>query len=287
MKKILLFLSLSVFAISCNNDFDVSAKPLEATVNVDVNATASDESVCSYDFTLAVDGDSKIYYVVLPTSDPVPTSYEIWNGEYLNLFDEDDEPIEIPVETVDLLADGIANLSVSDLASGTSYTVYAVSVNKSGSDLSDGVRSEEIFTTTFTVPTYASLATATADFAAATSFTGAPSLGSDSDFSPFTPTVASVSSTQYTFNTFWGTVFIAEVFGNPAYANQFNYGGTLTINPDLTVTIVGNAPAAWDNAGGSGTYNPCDKTITYRLNHSLFTSGGQPAPVDVVVTLNN
>jgi hypothetical protein len=280
MKKILLFLSLSVFAISCNNDFDVSAKPLAATVNVDVNATVSDETVCSYDFTLAVDGDAKVYYVVLPTSDPAPTSSEIFNSEYA-----DETPLS--TETVDLAADGIADLSVSDLASGTSYTVYAVSVNKSGSDLSEGVRSEEVFKTTFNVAEYASLANATADFAAATSFTGAPSLGSDSDFSPFTPTVASVSATQYTFNTFWGTVFIAEVFGNPAYANQFNYGGTLTINPDLTVTIVGNAPAAWDNAGGSGTYNPCDKTITYRLNHSLFTSGGQPAPVDVVVTLNN
>lgn len=287
MKKILLFLSLSVFAISCNNDFDVEAKPLEVTVNVDVNTAASDESVCSYNFTLAADGDSKIYYVVLPTSDPAPTSSEIWNGEYLNLFDEDGDPIEIPVETVDLLADGIANLSVSDLASGASYTVYAISVNKSGSDLSDGVRSEEVFTATFTVSTYASLETATSDFATATSFTGASTLGSDSDFTPFTPTVTSVSSTQYTFNTFWGTQFIAEVFGNSAYTNLYNYGGTLTINPDLTVTIVGNTAASWDNQGGSGTYNPCDKTITYTLNHTLFTyTGGVPAPVDVVVTLN-
>lgn len=276
MKKILLFLSLSVFAISCNNDFDVSAEPSAPTVPVAFTATQSEESVCTYNFNItASEAVATIYYVVLPTADPAPTSSEIFNGEYA------DESATLDVETVDLLAGETSSFSASDLASGTAYTVYAVSVNV------DGIRSEQVFTSSVSVQEYASLASATADFAAATSFTGAPSLGSDSDFSPFTPTVASVSSTQYTFNTFWGTVFIAEVFGNPAYANQFNYGGTLTINPDLTVTIVGNAPAAWDNAGGSGTYNPCDKTITYRLNHSLFTSGGQPAPVDVVVTLNN
>lgn len=276
MKKILLFLSLSVFAISCNNDFDVTADPSAPTVPVAFTATQSEESVCTYNFDIAAsEGVATIYYVVLPTADAAPTSSEIFNGEYA------DESASLDVETVDLLAGETSSFSAADLASGTAYTVYAVSVNV------DGIRSEQVFTSSVSVPEYASLASATADFAAATSFTGAPSLGSDSDFSPFTPTVASVSSTQYTFNTFWGTEFIAEVFGNPTYVNQFNYGGTLTINPDLTVTIVGNAPAAWDNAGGTGTYNPCDKTLTYRLNHTLFTSGGQPAPVDVVVTLNN
>lgn len=281
MKKILLILSLSVFAISCNDDFSVTAKPLASVVPLTITSTKV--TACTYDFNIATgEGVSKVYYVVLPTTDQAPTSSEIWTEEYeVVLEDGTSESGDVikNIFKVDVASGASMVATASNLTPGLAYTLYAVTVN------ADGVRSDEVFTSAISVPGY-TYENVSGDFDGAASFTGAPSVGDDADFTAFTPVVTKVSNTEYTFSTFWGPIFVAEYTGNPAYNNNFLYSGTLTINPDLTVTIVGNSPQSWDNLGGTGSYDPCTKTITYNLKNTLLPlSGGVRPSVDVVVTL--
>jgi len=300
MKKILLLLSLSVFAVSCNNEFTSTAAPSADAVKLTVTPTQT--GACSYDFAVKgnVAGTAKVYYALLSVSDTVavPVSSELWRGEYESIYIDStaEEPVRKPivVKNVALPTSGMISISETGLTPGLTYAFYSISVN------ADGIRTEEVFSQTFTVPAYNAQSLA-ADFTDAT-FKGAPTVNNNSEFSVFTPIVTKVSDFQYSFDTFWGPIFVSEALNNPTYANNASlfYGGTMTINPNtFVVTIVGNNTASWDNLGGTGTYDPCSKTVTYTLNHTLFrlnSSGvlvagapspttGTSAPVTVVMTL--
>lgn len=98
------------------------------------------------------------------------------------------------------------------------------------------------------------------------------------DFSNPVPNVAN----RWQLPSCWGSNFVPTLTGNPA-TSTFTYPGFLQINPDNTVTITGiNAPTTPNRyPGGTGTFNPCTKVITYRLSQGLFTN---PFQVDVVLT---
>jgi hypothetical protein len=85
----------------------------------------------------------------------------------------------------------------------------------------------------------------------------------------------------YTIATAWGPNLVAELTGNPAFAGQFPYSGTLTINDDNTVEIVADDPATFP--GGTGAYDPCNKTFDYTLQQGLFTD---PFTIDVTLVSN-
>lgn len=103
----------------------------------------------------------------------------------------------------------------------------------------------------------------------------------------FVPVITPVPGVEnsFEFNTAWGVDFIVHMTGNPATSGIRNYPAFVTINPDLTVTVVGiNTPAAPNRyPGGSGTFNPCTKTINYTLNQGVFTN---PFQVAVELTAN-
>lgn len=81
--------------------------------------------------------------------------------------------------------------------------------------------------------------------------------------------------------TCWGNNFVPFLTGNPN--NVFPYPGFLQINANNTVTITGINSAQFPNRypGGTGTFNPCTKVISYRLSQGLFAN---PFQVDVVMT---
>lgn len=288
MKKILLILCVSVFAVSCNDDFTVTADPGAAVVPLTVTATQT--GACSFDFQVkSGEGVAKIFYVIIPATDSIPVSSEIFRGAYA------DSDEELPVKSLNVASNATITVSESGLTPGISYTLYGVTVNK------DGIRTEEVFTQNVTVPAYT--ATNLNDDFTNSTFTGTPTItGVGTTYPNFTPTVTKVADNQYTFNTFWGPTFIASALNNPQYANvvALSYSGTLTINQaadgTYNVTIVGNNSAAWDNGGGTGTYDPCTKTLSYTLTQGLFRldannvpkqgSVGTVAPVKVTMTLN-
>jgi len=103
----------------------------------------------------------------------------------------------------------------------------------------------------------------------------------------FVPVVTPVPgvANSFNFNTCWGVDFIVHMTGNPATSGIRNYPGIVTINPNFSVTVVGiNTPAAPNRyPGGTGTFNPCTKQISYVLNQGVFTN---PFTVSVVLTPN-
>jgi hypothetical protein len=95
---------------------------------------------------------------------------------------------------------------------------------------------------------------------------------------PFTTTLAATATAnEYLIADAWGPFLVADLTGNPGFIGAFPYSGTLTINADYTVVIVGDA--GW-STGGAGNYDPCTKTFTYNLTQALFAN---PFTVDVVL----
>lgn len=117
--------------------------------------------------------------------------------------------------------------------------------------------------------------------AVGTTYSGVPSFNGSSA-SSFTATLTQVPGQDnvYNIDTAWGMNFVADATGNPAFEGQFVYDGVLTVNPDNTITIVGNDPSY--ATGGSGVYEPaCTGTFTYTLTQALFAD---PFEVEVVLT---
>lgn len=121
-----------------------------------------------------------------------------------------------------------------------------------------------------------------------TSYTGSSQATIDGApaFENWSPTITAVpgSTNTFQYDTLWGSGLVPLLTGNPAL-NTFLYPGFLTINADNSVTVVGINDPAFPNRypGGSGTYDPCTKVITYRLSQGLFTN---PFQVDVTLTPN-
>jgi hypothetical protein len=94
---------------------------------------------------------------------------------------------------------------------------------------------------------------------------------------------------EYTISSAWGTNFVAEATGNPAFDGLFIYDGNFTLNPDFTVSITGFDtnffPGTIPNDDplnlNGNQYDRCTKTLTYTLEQGLF---GGDFVVDVVLT---
>lgn len=89
----------------------------------------------------------------------------------------------------------------------------------------------------------------------------------------------------FTFNSFWGPNFVADATGNASYANDYLYGGTMTINGDFSVSI-STTESFGKNA--TGVYNPCDNSFSYSLAQRLFGATYEETfAVDVTLVPNN
>ena len=237
---------------SCNDDdsfkYDMPEQASVAQLQVSIAGTSNQ---CYVDIAISSSNDKvTAYYMILSSSDEAPTSADI--------FDDGDS---VYFDTA-----GTANIMTDQLLPDT-YVVYAVSVNR------DGLRSEQVFSANYTQPNY----TISVD----TTYSGASYIGTSlvsENTHTFTPTG---NPNEYAVDSCWGSSFVADATGNPAYQGQFIYSGTLTINSDLSVTVVGNSAYA---TGGTGSYNPCTGEITYTLTQALFSN---PFTVNVILTPDN
>lgn len=104
----------------------------------------------------------------------------------------------------------------------------------------------------------------------------------NSDAPAYDATLTPVSGTtnQYTIDSAWGPDFVGWATGDPSFNGAFVYPGTIRINNDLTIDIIGGAGYA---SGGTGTYDSCGDVFTFTLTQALFSN---PFTVDVVLTAN-
>lgn len=93
----------------------------------------------------------------------------------------------------------------------------------------------------------------------------------------FDQTLVPVAGTtnQFTVETVWGTTFFPCFIGNcNNVAAIRKWPAIITINPDFTITVVGNDPAFPNRYPTSfGTYDPCTDTFNIpELNQAVLTS---------------
>ena len=81
---------------------------------------------------------------------------------------------------------------------------------------------------------------------------------------------------QFSVTSTWGPEFVAVVAGQPALAGQYLYSATISINNDLTVSVVStDSTAGGDGTGdtdGYGTYDSCNDVFLITLTQGLFTT---------------
>jgi hypothetical protein len=94
---------------------------------------------------------------------------------------------------------------------------------------------------------------------------------------------------EYDIDTAWGPDYVALLAQNPALEGQFLYAGVLTINPDNSISIVGNDPSlfpgtvtAAESTSGN-EFDPCASELRYTLSQALFTGD---FVVNVVLSAN-
>ncbi|QTY26906.1 hypothetical protein [Flavobacterium sp. CS20] len=82
---------------------------------------------------------------------------------------------------------------------------------------------------------------------------------------------------EYEVSSAWGANFVAEATGNPAFDGQFIYDGVMTLNPDNTLSIVGNGdPATFPGTVPAGEatngnlFDPCNNQMFYTLDQGVF-----------------
>jgi len=98
------------------------------------------------------------------------------------------------------------------------------------------------------------------------------------DFTPFTTVItATENPNEFLIDDAWGEFLVAELTGNPGYIGVFPYSGTIIINDDNSIDIVGSS---FFTSGGTGNYDPCTNTFTYNLTQELFSN---PFTTDVVL----
>lgn len=85
---------------------------------------------------------------------------------------------------------------------------------------------------------------------------------------------------QWTVTSTWGPSFVAWATGDPAYDGQYVYSGTIILNDDFTVEVVGDDTWA---TGGEGLFSPCTQEFSFTLTQGLFQN---PFTVDVVMMPN-
>ena len=209
----------------------------------------------SFQFTVNIAGAGEAYYVVVEGGSDAPTSNDVLGGTADGLIQSGNFDLDGSSTTID----------IQNLCNGSTYDVYAVHFT------SDSFLSEGIFTTSVT--------TSTLDISG--TYTGSPFAFGEYAFE-FTATLALIEGTtnEYTIDTAWGPDMVYWLTGDPDNQGAFLYSGTLTIDSEEAITIVGDS--GWSAIGGSGDYDSsCINVFTYTLDQELF---GNPFQVDVVLT---
>lgn len=83
---------------------------------------------------------------------------------------------------------------------------------------------------------------------------------------------------QWTIYSSWGPTFVSWATGDNQYDGMFLYSGTIVLNDDFTVDVIGNDSWA---TGGSGSFSPCTQQFSFTLSQSLFSGS---FTVDVVLS---
>lgn len=148
------------------------------------------------------------------------------------------------------------------------YSVKITLMSTSRSEVS--VSTEELIST----ETIIKFGNVTPSYSGITSFQGSPTEN-------FTANLTPIEGMPDTFelDTAWGQGLVGTLTGDSSL--EAPYDGLLIINTDGSVTIEGNATYA---TGGTGSFNPCDGTITYTLTQAFFAN--QDLTFDVVLTQN-
>lgn len=118
-------------------------------------------------------------------------------------------------------------------------------------------------------------------FEVPTTFNGTASIPGSGTVNSFTVEFEPTGNlNEFTTESIWGD-FVAGATGDPGYAGEYPYSGTMNIDCLGEVTYVseeGQLP------GGTGTYNELTGSITLSLEQELFT---EPFLVEVVLTPAN
>ena len=244
MRKLLKlsFVSLGLILGSCS-ELPEYELPYElgptSMVSLSTNVTAGNAVCPAPTATLTADSESTVYYVIQPEADDALTSDDVFS-------DGDD---------VDFAEAGSEDIDLTGLDLGESYTIYAVTVN------ADGTRSEEVTTTSFTMPSFSEVVdpTLAGDYSGTVYYNG-------SVYAEFDTSLANEEGYMFSAESLWGDA-IAGLTGVPEYAGMFQYPGSLTLNEDFTVDVNSEASYAVE---GSGEYDPCTGTFSYELVTSLF-----------------
>ena len=255
--KNLLYLSIvSLFVVSCDDNVEVTgydpANYVYETVSANEYSIAIDQSSVtetSFDVVGTSQKNGMLYYMVADASAPAPSNEEVHANN-----------TKLSVNAGTEVRFTVTESALLDAKSVKVYSVFKSVDNfitKSVSSVSQ-------------------------------TLTGCPPMGGmynavpnafDTDFTPFTvELVATANKNEFTLLTTWGPNLVADLTGNPGFVGQFVYPSTLTINDDLSVTVVGSD---FYTSGGSGTYTVCDDVIQVTLTQELFTN---PFTVDVTFT---
>lgn len=112
-------------------------------------------------------------------------------------------------------------------------------------------------------------------------YTGKTFIG-DSEINTFDLTLTPTDDpNEFEMDTAWGD-FVAAATGDPSFAGQLQYAGTLTINSDDTVDIEADDPDTFP--GGTGVISTCEGTLNYTLEQAVFSGD---FVVDVELTAND
>lgn len=244
--------------LSCESpEAETNYKPATANYEYPTAVTLGSGIVTSdsFEFTVNINGGGKAHYVVVESGYDAPNNQNIFDGVADGLiasgsFDLTGVPVTINIE---------------NLCNDSSYDIYAVQMT------SDNFLSPETVTVNIT--------TNAIDISG--TYTGYPTAFGDSA-TEFTTTLTLIDGTtdQYIIETAWGD-FVAWATGNSGYVGSYGYSGVLTINPDNTITIVGDE--FYSSIGGTGEYDSsCLNTFSYTLDQELF----DPFTVDVVLIQN-
>ncbi len=252
IKKTVAILALFMVITGCNDvdQFSFDAPELLDTAQLNITITEAAISQCNADITITSALNATVYYQLLSSDIEAPESADVFsNGT-----------------AIELMASEAQMITTQELSEGVTYTFYAVTIND------DGTRSEEVFKMSYNQPEYVT----TVD----TSYSGVSDvLGTTI---PFTATLtAGATPNSYVIDTAWGPNLVAALTGDATLEGAFVYSGTLIINDDDSVEVIGDD--AWAT-GGTGFYNACSNEIFYTLTQDLFTNN---FTVNVVLTPDN
>lgn len=257
--SIIIVIFIASMQTSCNNNdsftFDLPEQAVVTQVEISL-AVSQAVTQCTADVSITSSDEATIYYMFLPSASEAPLSADLFDdGDILEFSGADSTTFE-----------------TTNLSEGVSYTIYAISVNR------DGLRSEQVFASSYSQPSF--------QINIDTTYTASPFPSVTGPAPVYTATLTPTGTpNEYSIDSAWGQNFAGWIFNYSGYNGFFVYPGTLIIGDDYSVTIIGdpNEPYGYPT-GGSGSYDPCTNEISYTLTQAL---SGNPFTVYVNLVPDN